>query len=33
MNGPERMIVFSWVLALVVIAYIYYKKNQNKEDE
>lgn len=26
MNGPERMIVFSWVLALVVMVYIYYKK-------
>ena len=26
MNGPERMIVFSWVLALVIMAYIYYKK-------
>jgi len=26
MNGPERIIVFSWVLALVVMVYIYYKK-------
>jgi hypothetical protein len=26
MNGPERMIVFSWALALIVMAYAYYKK-------
>lgn len=26
MNGPESMIVFSWVLALVIMAYIYYKR-------
>lgn len=26
MNGPERIIVFSWALALAVFAYIYYKK-------
>lgn len=26
MNGPERMIVFSWALAFIVIAYVYYKR-------
>ena len=28
------IVIFSWVFAFVIIAYIYYKKlNQNKEDE
>jgi hypothetical protein len=26
MNGPERMILFSWALAFVIMAYIYYKR-------
>jgi hypothetical protein len=30
MSEPERMIVFSWALALVVIAYILVKKKIEK---
>ena len=30
MSEPERMIVFSWALALVVIAYILVKKQIDK---
>ena len=34
MSEPERMIVFSWALAIAIIAYIYYKRiDHDRRDE
>lgn len=28
MNGPEKIIVFNWVFAFLIITYVFYKKTK-----